>query len=121
MTAHPEMVSGEGRNDLALMRAGRGDWVTKIGAEGVQAHRHPRARASASRSRSPTAPSAGSGRPSSRCWTSCGCSTPSSAPSSRDWCEPVVRNYRGIVTGRVVPSVVLDKCGAASLPCGCAQ
>jgi L-asparaginase II len=37
MMAHPEMVSGEGRNDLALMRAGRGDWVTKIGAEGVQA------------------------------------------------------------------------------------
>ena len=37
MVAHPEMVSGERRNDLALMRAGRGDWVTKIGAEGVQA------------------------------------------------------------------------------------
>lgn len=37
MTAHPEMVSGEARSDLALMRAGRGDWVTKIGAEGVQA------------------------------------------------------------------------------------
>src|SRR5439155_25419629 len=37
MTAHPEMVSGERRSDLALMCAGRGDWVTKIGAEGVQA------------------------------------------------------------------------------------
>lgn len=37
MLAHPEMVSGERRNDLALMRAGRGDWVTKVGAEGVQA------------------------------------------------------------------------------------
>ena len=37
MTAHPEMVSGEGRSDLALTRAGRGDWVCKIGAEGVQA------------------------------------------------------------------------------------
>ena len=36
MTAHPEMVSGEGRSDLQLMRAGRGDWVAKIGAEGVQ-------------------------------------------------------------------------------------
>ena len=36
MTAHPEMVSGERRSDLALMRAGRGDWVAKIGAEGVQ-------------------------------------------------------------------------------------
>ena len=37
MLAHPEMVSGQGRSDLALMRAGRGDWVSKIGAEGVQA------------------------------------------------------------------------------------
>lgn len=36
MTAHPELVSGNGRNDLAYMRAGRGDWVTKIGADGVQ-------------------------------------------------------------------------------------
>ncbi|MDT8990788.1 asparaginase [Curvibacter sp. APW13] len=36
MTDHPELVSGTGRNDLALMRAGRGDWVSKIGADGVQ-------------------------------------------------------------------------------------
>ncbi len=36
MTACPDMVSGTGRNDLAFMRAGRGDWVTKIGADGVQ-------------------------------------------------------------------------------------
>jgi L-asparaginase II len=30
-------VSGERRFDLALMRAGRGDWIAKVGAEGVQA------------------------------------------------------------------------------------
>lgn len=36
MTAHPELVSGTGRNDADLMRAGRGDWVTKVGADGVQ-------------------------------------------------------------------------------------
>lgn len=36
MTAHPELVSGTGRNDLEFMRAGRGDWVTKVGADGVQ-------------------------------------------------------------------------------------
>jgi L-asparaginase II len=36
MTSHPELVSGTGRNDLAFMRAGRGDWVTKAGADGVQ-------------------------------------------------------------------------------------
>ncbi len=37
MSRHPEMVSGEGRNDLFLMRAGNGDWVSKVGADGVQA------------------------------------------------------------------------------------
>lgn len=37
MTRHPDLVSGTGRTDQALMRAGAGDWVAKIGAEGVQA------------------------------------------------------------------------------------
>ena len=37
MIARPAMVSGEGRSDEALMLAGAGDWVAKIGAEGVQA------------------------------------------------------------------------------------
>ena len=37
MTAHPDMVSGTGRSDLAFMQAGGGDWVTKVGADGVQA------------------------------------------------------------------------------------
>ena len=36
MTAHPDIVSGTGRNDLAFMQAGAGDWVTKVGADGVQ-------------------------------------------------------------------------------------
>ncbi len=36
MVQHPEMVSGTGRNDLAFTQAGRGDWITKIGADGVQ-------------------------------------------------------------------------------------
>jgi L-asparaginase II len=36
MTSHPELVSGTARSDLAFMRAGRGDWVTKAGADGVQ-------------------------------------------------------------------------------------
>jgi L-asparaginase II len=36
MSAHPELVSGERRNDLALMQTGRGDWATKVGAEGMQ-------------------------------------------------------------------------------------
>ncbi|HYD75198.1 asparaginase [Ramlibacter sp.] len=37
MRAHPELVSGTGRSDLAFMQAGRGDWVSKGGADGVQA------------------------------------------------------------------------------------
>ena len=36
MVAHPELVSGERRSDLALMQTGGGDWATKVGAEGVQ-------------------------------------------------------------------------------------
>ena len=36
MTRHPDLVSGTGRNDLGFMTAGRGDWVTKVGADGVQ-------------------------------------------------------------------------------------
>jgi len=36
MTANPELVSGTGRSDADFMRVGRGDWVTKVGADGVQ-------------------------------------------------------------------------------------
>lgn len=37
MRRHPELVSGTRRFDLALARAGRGDWIAKAGAAGVQA------------------------------------------------------------------------------------
>ncbi len=37
MTGHPDLVSGTARSDLALMALAPGDWVTKIGADGVQA------------------------------------------------------------------------------------
>lgn len=36
MTEHPDLVSGTGRSDLAFIAVGRGDWVTKVGADGVQ-------------------------------------------------------------------------------------
>jgi L-asparaginase II len=36
MTTHPDLVSGTARNDLAFMQTGRGDWVSKAGADGVQ-------------------------------------------------------------------------------------
>lgn len=36
MTTHPQQVSGTGRSDLHFTLAGRGDWVAKAGADGVQ-------------------------------------------------------------------------------------
>lgn len=36
MVTRPDLVSGTGRHDLDIMRAGRGDWVSKTGADGVQ-------------------------------------------------------------------------------------
>ena len=36
MTTHPEMVSGEGRFDLALARTFPGNVVNKVGAEGIE-------------------------------------------------------------------------------------
>ncbi|MCC8396862.1 asparaginase [Paraburkholderia sp. MMS20-SJTR3] len=35
MAAHPQMVSGTGRCDFALAQASKGDWVAKVGADGV--------------------------------------------------------------------------------------
>ena len=37
MVARPDMVSGEGRSDLAYAAASGGDWVCKVGADAVQA------------------------------------------------------------------------------------
>jgi L-asparaginase II len=37
MTRHPDLVSGTRRMDLAIMQAGAGDWVSKAGADGIQA------------------------------------------------------------------------------------
>ena len=36
MTAHPELVSGTNRHDLAFMQTRPNDWVAKIGADAVQ-------------------------------------------------------------------------------------
>ena len=37
MTRHPDLVSGTRRTDLALMQTGSGDWISKAGADGMQA------------------------------------------------------------------------------------
>jgi L-asparaginase II len=36
MTSYPELVSGIARSDLAFMHTAPGEWVSKIGADGVQ-------------------------------------------------------------------------------------
>ena len=36
LASQPALVSGERRNDLAIMLSGHGDWASKVGAEGVQ-------------------------------------------------------------------------------------
>jgi L-asparaginase II len=37
MTRHPDLVAGTRRMDFAIMQTGAGDWVSKAGADGVQA------------------------------------------------------------------------------------
>jgi len=110
MRAHPEMVSGERRNDLTLMRAGRGGWVTKVGAEGVQAlgvtdkgwgiaikvidgnarGLHPATVAVLDQ---------------------LGLLGEAQRTELSAWREPTIRNYRGIVTGKVSPVVDLQARG----------
>jgi L-asparaginase II len=112
MTAHPEMVSGEGRSDLALMRAGRGDWVAKIGAEGVQGIGLRGAGVG-------IAIKVGDGskrvlRPViAAVLDQLQLLDAAARAELADWFAPVIRNHRGIVTGSIRSQVVLDKIGPA--------
>jgi len=110
MTRNPEMVSGERRNDLAYMSAGQGDWVTKIGAEGVQAIGvrslglgiAVKVADGAKRGLHPAVVAV---------LDQLGLLDDTRRRALAFWREPVVRNYRGLETGRVRPVVVLDKVG----------
>ena len=114
MTAHPEMVSGEGRNDLALMRAGRGDWVTKIGAEGVQAI-GIRSRGLGIAVKVVDGSKRGLHPATVATLDQLGLLDAAQRAELKEWGEPLVRNYRGTVTGRVRPTVVLDKASGSVL------
>ena len=108
MTAYPEMVSGEGRSDLELMRAGRGDWVAKIGAEGVQGIGLRGAGIGIAikvadgnkRALRPVIASV---------LEQLALLDERSRSDLAHWVAPVVHNYRGFVTGRITSAVVLDK------------
>ncbi len=107
MATHPEMVSGDGRSDLALMQAGRGDWVAKIGAEGVQAIGVAsrgwgiaiKVADGAARGLLPATVAV---------LDQLGLLDAAQRAALAAWREPPVRNTRGVVTGAVRPVVVLD-------------
>jgi L-asparaginase II len=108
MTEAPEMVSGEERSDLALTRAGRGDWVCKIGAEGVQGIGIRSAGIGiavkvADGSRRALMPAVVS------ILAQAGLADAEAREVLRPWEAPALHNYRGLVTGEARPAVVLDK------------
>ena len=106
MVAHPGMVSGEGRSDLALAQAGRGDWVAKIGAEGVQAV------GVASRGWGVAIKIADGGRRGLLPATvavldQLGLLDAGQRDALEPWRAPPIRNYRRTTTGVVRPVIVL--------------
>jgi L-asparaginase II len=108
MIAHPEMVSGERRNDLALMQAGRGDWVSKVGAEGVQAI-GIRSRGWGIAIKVADGGARGLHPATVSVLDQLGLLDSNARAALANWGHPLVRNYRGLVTGDVRPLVVLDK------------
>ncbi len=108
MTAHPEMVSGEGRNDFAYMQAGGGDWVTKIGAEGVQAI-GVRSRGLGIAVKVADGAKRGLHPAAVAVLDQLGLLDDARRAALAPWRTPAVRNYRGMTTGNVHPVVVLDK------------
>ena len=108
MTAHPEMVSGERRNDLILMRAGAGDWVTKVGAEGVQAI-GVRSRGWGIAIKVADGNARGLHPATVAVLDQLGLLDAARAKALAPWRDPVIRNYRGVVTGRVEPRVELAR------------
>jgi L-asparaginase II len=108
MTGHPEMVSGERRNDLALMRAGRGDWVTKVGAEGIQAI-GIRSRGWGIVVKSIDGSKRGLNPATVATLDALGLLDDGQRAELAAWGAPKVRNYRGTVTGEVRPVLVLNK------------
>jgi L-asparaginase II len=108
MSAYPEMVSGAGRNDLILMRAGRGDWVTKVGAEGVQAI-GIRSKGWGIALKVVDGNARGLHPATVATLDLLGLLEAGQRDALEGWREPIIRNYRGLVTGRVQPTVQLER------------
>ena len=108
------MVSGERRNDLALMRAGRGDWVTKIGAEGVQAI-GVRSRGWGIAIKVADGNARGLHPATVAALDQLGLLDLAAQAELASWGRPVLKNFRGTVVGGAQSVVVLDK---VDLPTG---
>jgi len=108
MTAHPEMVSGEGRNDLTLMRAGGGDWVTKVGAEGVQAV-GVRSTGWGIALKVADGNARGLHPATVAVLDQLGLLDAAKRGALAAWLRPAIRNYRGLTTGHVEPVVALER------------
>jgi L-asparaginase II len=108
MSAHPEMVSGEGRNDLMLMRAGGGDWVTKVGAEGVQAV-GVRSRGWGIALKVVDGNARGLHPATVAVLDQLGLLDAARRAALEPWRGPAIRNYRGLVTGHVEPVIDLER------------
>jgi L-asparaginase II len=108
MMAHPEMVSGEHRSDLALMQAGRGDWVAKIGAEGVQAI-GIRSRGIGIAVKVADGQKRGLYPAMVAVLEELGLVDAAARQVLAPWGRRVVRNYRGLETGEIRPAVDLGQ------------
>jgi L-asparaginase II len=109
MVTHPDMVSGEGRNDLALMRAGAGDWVTKVGAEGLQAI-GVKSRGWGIAVKVVDGSARGLHPATVAVLDQLGLLDESRRATLASWRSPWIRNDRGIQTGGVEPVVELRPC-----------
>jgi L-asparaginase II len=108
MTAHPEMVSGEGRNDVFLMRAGGGDWVTKVGAEGVHAI-GVRRKGLGIAVKVADGSARGLHPATVAVLDQLGLLDPVRRQALESWRRPAIRNYWGLTTGQVEPVVELER------------
>jgi L-asparaginase II len=115
MTAHPEMISGEHGADLALARAGRGDWVCKIGAEGVRAM-SIRSRGWGIAVKVADGNKRGLHAATIGVLDQLGLLDATARAALAGLASPTLRNLRGVITGQIRSAVVLDKCGGRGRP-----
>ena len=115
MASHPEYVSGERRGDLALMRAGRGAWISKVGAEGMQAIGLAapglgvaiKVADGSARAVVPVAIAV---------LDALGALDAVARHELAPWAAPVLHNARGLAVGCVRPVVVLDRVAEGGTP-----